>query len=88
MDKFIIIYLLACVVSSPFKHCRFIKGDHVAATPLSEELIQAIGIDPIPKGISYIISTKVNDSGKQNVLQYSLVFIYFYFFRLALVLLW
>ncbi|XP_062860561.1 diphosphomevalonate decarboxylase isoform X2 [Trichomycterus rosablanca] len=38
---------------------QFVKGDDVAAAPLSEELIQAIGIEPVPKGISYIISTKV-----------------------------
>lgn len=36
---------------------QFIKGLPVNCAPLSEELKQ-IGLEPIPKGISYIISTK------------------------------
>lgn len=38
---------------------RFIKGLPVDHTHLSEELTQAIGLESMPKGISYIISTKV-----------------------------
>ncbi|KAL1007321.1 hypothetical protein UPYG_G00084960 [Umbra pygmaea] len=38
---------------------EFLKGLPVAPTVLSEELKQAIGMDPMVKGISYLISTKV-----------------------------
>ncbi|KAI3377108.1 hypothetical protein L3Q82_000307 [Scortum barcoo] len=38
---------------------QFIKGLPVDHAALSEELKQTIGLEPIPKGISYIISTKV-----------------------------
>ncbi|KAM9408424.1 diphosphomevalonate decarboxylase [Pholidichthys leucotaenia] len=37
----------------------FIKGLPVNHAALSEELKQGIGLEPIPKGINYIISTKV-----------------------------
>lgn len=37
---------------------KFIKGLPVDHTHLSEELTQAIGLESMPKGISYIISTK------------------------------
>lgn len=37
---------------------HFIKGLPVNSAALSEELKQAIGLDPMPKGISYIINTK------------------------------
>ncbi|XP_060924081.1 diphosphomevalonate decarboxylase [Limanda limanda] len=37
---------------------QFIKGLPGHCASLSEELKQAIGLDPMPKGISYIISTK------------------------------
>ncbi|XP_029623433.1 diphosphomevalonate decarboxylase isoform X2 [Salmo trutta] len=37
---------------------QFLKGLPVAPTTLSEELKQAIGMEPMVKGISYIISTK------------------------------
>lgn len=43
-----------------FLVCRFIKGLPVNKAILSEELKQAIGLEPMPKGISYVISTKVN----------------------------
>lgn len=42
--------------------CRFIKGLQVKHAALSEELKQSIGLEPTPKGISYIISTKVHTS--------------------------
>ncbi|KAK2854098.1 hypothetical protein Q5P01_006759 [Channa striata] len=38
---------------------HFIKGLDVNNADLSEELKQSIGLEPTPKGISYIISTKV-----------------------------
>ncbi|KAM8763261.1 diphosphomevalonate decarboxylase [Acanthopagrus schlegelii] len=37
---------------------QFIKGLPVKSASLSGELKQAIGLEPMPKGISYIISTK------------------------------
>ncbi|TDH17077.1 hypothetical protein EPR50_G00005210 [Perca flavescens] len=37
---------------------QFIKGLPVKRVALSEELKQAVGLEPMPKGISYIISTK------------------------------
>uniref|UniRef100_A0A3P8Y287 Diphosphomevalonate decarboxylase n=1 Tax=Esox lucius TaxID=8010 RepID=A0A3P8Y287_ESOLU len=37
---------------------QFVKGLPVASTTLTEELRQAIGMEPMVKGISYIISTK------------------------------
>ncbi|XP_044065439.1 diphosphomevalonate decarboxylase isoform X3 [Siniperca chuatsi] len=37
---------------------QFIKGLPVNCTDLPEELKQAIGLEPMPKGISYVISTK------------------------------
>ncbi|XP_073320518.1 diphosphomevalonate decarboxylase [Pagrus major] len=37
---------------------QFIKGLPVKSASLSEELKQAIGLEPMPKGISYVISTK------------------------------
>ncbi|KAJ4947389.1 hypothetical protein JOQ06_009424 [Pogonophryne albipinna] len=37
---------------------QFIQGLPVNQAALSEELKQAIGLEPMPKGISYIISTK------------------------------
>ncbi|CAJ1048787.1 diphosphomevalonate decarboxylase [Xyrichtys novacula] len=37
---------------------QFIKGLPVNSAALSEELKQDIGLEPMPKGISYIISTK------------------------------
>ncbi|XP_058486400.1 diphosphomevalonate decarboxylase [Solea solea] len=37
---------------------QFIKGLPVDCASLSEELEQAIGLEPMPKGISYMISTK------------------------------
>ncbi|KAK6294472.1 hypothetical protein J4Q44_G00353020 [Coregonus suidteri] len=37
---------------------QFLKGIPVALTTLSEELKQGIGMEPMVKGISYIISTK------------------------------
>lgn len=37
---------------------EFIKGLPVNHVDLSEDLKQAIGLEPMPKGISYIISTK------------------------------
>ncbi|XP_074523197.1 diphosphomevalonate decarboxylase [Halichoeres trimaculatus] len=37
---------------------QFIKGVPVSSATLSEELKQTIGLEPMPKGISYIISTK------------------------------
>lgn len=37
---------------------QFIKGLPVNSAALTEELKQAIGLEPMPKGISYIISTK------------------------------
>lgn len=39
---------------------RFIKGLPVNNAALSEELKRAIGLVPMPKGISYVISTKVH----------------------------
>ncbi|KAM4631319.1 diphosphomevalonate decarboxylase isoform 2-T2 [Polymixia lowei] len=39
---------------------QFLKGLPVDHAVLSEELKQAIGIEPMPKGIRYIISTKVH----------------------------
>ncbi|XP_068586781.1 diphosphomevalonate decarboxylase [Cebidichthys violaceus] len=38
---------------------QFVKGLPVNHVALSEELRQAIGLEPLPKGISYVISTKV-----------------------------
>uniref|UniRef100_W5LZB6 Diphosphomevalonate decarboxylase n=1 Tax=Lepisosteus oculatus TaxID=7918 RepID=W5LZB6_LEPOC len=38
---------------------QFVKGLPVRPASLSEELKASIGMDPTPKGISYIISTKV-----------------------------
>ncbi|XP_029000979.1 diphosphomevalonate decarboxylase [Betta splendens] len=38
---------------------QFIKGHPVNHAALSEELKQSIGLEPMPRGISYIISTKV-----------------------------
>ncbi|XP_054471372.1 diphosphomevalonate decarboxylase [Anoplopoma fimbria] len=38
---------------------QFVKGLPVNHVALSEELKQAIGLEPLPKGISYVISTKV-----------------------------
>ena len=40
--------------------CRFLKGLPIAGVTLSEELREAIGMEPLVKGISYIISTKVH----------------------------
>ncbi|XP_034045113.1 diphosphomevalonate decarboxylase [Thalassophryne amazonica] len=37
---------------------QFIKGLPVSPVVLTEEVKQAIGLEPMPKGISYIISTK------------------------------
>ncbi|XP_018523543.1 diphosphomevalonate decarboxylase [Lates calcarifer] len=37
---------------------QFVKGLPVNPATLSEDLEQAIGLEPMPKGISYIISTK------------------------------
>ncbi|XP_047436543.1 diphosphomevalonate decarboxylase [Mugil cephalus] len=37
---------------------HFIKGLPVNCEPLSKELIQSIGLEPMPKGINYMISTK------------------------------
>nr|XP_019954236.1 PREDICTED: diphosphomevalonate decarboxylase [Paralichthys olivaceus] len=37
---------------------QFIKGLPGHCAPLSEDLKQAIGLEPMPKGLSYIISTK------------------------------
>lgn len=37
---------------------QFIKGLPVNTAPLSEALKQGIGLEPMPKGINYIISTK------------------------------
>uniref|UniRef100_A0A671UWE3 Diphosphomevalonate decarboxylase n=1 Tax=Sparus aurata TaxID=8175 RepID=A0A671UWE3_SPAAU len=37
---------------------QFIKGLPVKSASLSEELKRAIGLEPMPKGISYVISTK------------------------------
>ncbi|KAG7473532.1 hypothetical protein MATL_G00096890 [Megalops atlanticus] len=37
---------------------QFLRGLPVCPASLSEELTRAIGMDPLPKGISYIISTK------------------------------
>ncbi|RVE74538.1 hypothetical protein OJAV_G00023580 [Oryzias javanicus] len=36
----------------------FIKGLPVKHTPVSEQLKQSVGLEPMPKGINYIISTK------------------------------
>ncbi|XP_030620562.1 diphosphomevalonate decarboxylase [Chanos chanos] len=38
---------------------EFLKGLSVGSTSLPEELKKAIGMEPMPKGINYIISTKV-----------------------------
>ncbi|KAL7870946.1 hypothetical protein SRHO_G00084430 [Serrasalmus rhombeus] len=38
---------------------EFVKGLPVGPASLSEDLKTAIGLEPVPKGISYIISTKV-----------------------------
>ncbi|KAM6950282.1 diphosphomevalonate decarboxylase [Lycodopsis pacificus] len=38
---------------------QFLKGLPVNCVALSEELKQAIGLEPLPNGLSYIISTKV-----------------------------
>nr|XP_040055364.1 diphosphomevalonate decarboxylase [Gasterosteus aculeatus aculeatus] len=38
---------------------EFVKGLPIEQVALSEELRQAIGLEPLPKGISYVISTKV-----------------------------
>ncbi|XP_075966008.1 diphosphomevalonate decarboxylase [Anarhichas minor] len=38
---------------------QFLKGLPVNHVALSEELKQAIGLEPLPKGLSYVISTKV-----------------------------
>ncbi|KAM6980178.1 diphosphomevalonate decarboxylase [Aplochiton taeniatus] len=45
---------------------QFLKGLPVDHTTLSEELKQAIGMEPVVKGISYIISTKAGP-GPQTV---------------------
>ncbi|KAF5889886.1 diphosphomevalonate decarboxylase, partial [Clarias magur] len=37
---------------------EFVKGQHVPSASLPEELIRDIGMEPTPRGISYIISTK------------------------------
>ncbi|XP_062405610.1 diphosphomevalonate decarboxylase [Sardina pilchardus] len=37
---------------------QFLKGLPVASTTVSDELKNAIGMEPLPKGISYIINTK------------------------------
>ncbi|XP_026855390.2 diphosphomevalonate decarboxylase [Electrophorus electricus] len=37
---------------------EFVKGLPIGRASLSEELIRAIGVESVPKGISYIISTK------------------------------
>lgn len=39
---------------------RFIKGLPVNSAALPEELKQAIGLETMPHGISYVLSTKVN----------------------------
>lgn len=68
---FFSLFLCCCFVSKAgftikwlteccFLLCRFIKGVPVGSAALSEELKQAIGLEPMPKGISYIISTKVH----------------------------
>lgn len=51
---------LKCVTIYLFLLCRFIKGLQVNHAALSEELKQTIGLEPMPKGINYIISTKVH----------------------------
>ncbi|TSZ97523.1 Diphosphomevalonate decarboxylase [Bagarius yarrelli] len=38
---------------------EFIKGLSVPSAPLPDELIKTVGMEPTPRGISYIISTKV-----------------------------
>lgn len=50
---------LKCVTECFFPLCSFIKGLPVNCASLSEELKQGIGLEPMPKGINYIISTKV-----------------------------
>ena len=58
-----VVYLKVCFLSAPLKFCfllcRFVKGLPVKCASLSEDLEQAIGLEPMPKGISYIISTQV-----------------------------
>lgn len=51
---------LRCLLNvSLFSVCRFIKGLPVKDSLLPEDLVKAIGLEPMPKGISYVISTKV-----------------------------
>lgn len=45
-----------------FRLCRFVKGLPVHSASLPDELVRDIGMEPTPKGIGYIISTKVHDS--------------------------
>ncbi|KAL4642097.1 diphosphomevalonate decarboxylase [Arapaima gigas] len=45
---------------------EFLKGLPVGSVSLSDELTRAIGLEPLPKGISYIISTK-SGPGPQTV---------------------
>lgn len=58
---------LKIFVSTPFNFCHsllfifsFIKGLPVRHVAVSEELKRAVGLEPMPKGINYIISTKVH----------------------------
>lgn len=56
-----IIKWLCCVYEECFFLLgRFIKGLPVNRASLSEDLKQSIGLEPMPNGISYIISTKVS----------------------------
>lgn len=47
--------------------CRFVKGIPVLSALLPDELIRAVAMEPTPKGISYIINTKVLDSDSDNI---------------------
>lgn len=40
--------------------CRFVRGLPVCSADLSEELKRDLNMEPTPKGIHYIISTKVS----------------------------
>lgn len=54
------VFCFRWVIERFFLLCRFIKGLPVNHAALSEELKQFIGLEPMPKGISYVISTKVH----------------------------
>ena len=63
--------LLRCVILYFLLICSFIKGLPVKLAALSEELKQGIGLEPMPRGINYIISTKVHTYSIKKQLTYN-----------------